>query len=273
MSFAVNRGTLFCTPEDVRIKSALIMSKIADAAEDEENQIFDSQIEAHIIQASALVEGILEGIYGGPSALLVDTPYSNRPYRNIKNSTQIYLTDIQIASGAITEKWTVDLLTPTAAETIKFNLTGTVSGSQGSGTSAAVFPSTNGFVNILTTYWINPLSEKSQDNEQIYFSTYNVKPSILYITSCLAAGNLLNAELSEMSPNASSLGNKLIAEATKWLEKYANPDKSGVSLTSTPTIAIETIAIPSQINTLGEDVTDYDSAGIGKDNPDAIGYQ
>lgn len=278
--FAVTIGDLLCTPLDVRIKSELVMKELASAPEESLVTIDDGRVESHIIHASGLVIGALEGFYGGVSALKVSAPYVNRPQRNKNNKTLIRLDKVAISNLAVTELWTIKMLTPTASDhTIRFSLEGSVSGSQGTGdnkdTTTDYFTSTNDHIRIANSYWTRPnTTESSEVGDEIYFCTYLAKPMIVYITSCLAAGELLNSLTSETSPNQSSLGSKLIKEANDWLKMLCDP-KSGITLASAPSVAIDWIAVSNRpADVLGEDTTEYsESLEDGREDDDAIGFR
>lgn len=281
-TFSVSLGDLFCTPLDVRMQSSLILSKIEDIPQEEFDSILDDEINSHIIHASGIVLGSLEGQYGGASALKATAPYSNKPQRNRDNITKLYLSTVAISTLAVTEQWTLKMLTPPDGATyaIKFEAEGSISGNQGIGNNDIILPSlgyftsTNEFIRILASAWVFPISgEISQDSDRIYFSTYTYKPIIVTVTAWLAAGNLLNSKLSEMAPNSSSLGGSLIKRAMDLLKDLANPNKSGLTLSSIPTLSIDTIAISSKgINALGKDGTDRPSGFETEEFDEGIGF-
>jgi len=257
--------------------SELIVSKVEDAASEELETISDEEVELHIEDASGMVLGALEGYYGGVSALQVTNPYASKPFALPTNQSKVKLLKVGVSSTAVTEVWTLKMAPPAdSTEYIRWTIEGSVSGEQGSGailvTNPVDFNSTNEAIQILTTYWQRN-DDVSKEGDKIRFATFKVKPIIAFITAMLAAGTLLDAKLSEVSPNSSSIGKRLTDRAFEWLEKLANPEKSGVTLASVPTVDFTLIMISmNPSDSLGEDATKYESISEERERLDIMGF-
>lgn len=277
MAYITTISPLFCTTSDVRARADLLTRNITDVSEDTFNKISDAEVEKQITLASGLVLGALEGYYGGASALEDSTPYITRPISNVQNKSKVELLKVGYDISLITtELYTIKLKAPTSsANKVYFDLWGSVSGNQGAGNNGTNFVSTNLYIQILTSYWyLGPDNDyESIQDDEIYFSTYKHKKIIVDITSLLAAGRLLRALLATSSEEGSRVGDKCIKEALDWLEKLANPDKSGISLTTAPTPDINFTGISYKISSLGKDDTNY-SGNIDSDDEDyeTIGF-
>jgi hypothetical protein len=264
----------FCTASDVRVHSDLLIKKIPDVAEEIEENLTNERIEEQILLSSGIVLGTLEGVYNGESALEVSAPYVKKPVANLKNqSPKIRLDKVGISSSAVTELWTLGMNVIESGQNVNFTLEGSTSGSQGTGSDAADFTSTNEHIQILTAYWTFN-NQKGQEGDEIYFSTYKHKRIIVALTAMLAAGALLNSLISEFSIKGSSIGDKLLDRAYELLYKLSRPNEDdGISLTTIPTLTIDTTGFSYQIDALGIDQTDYDSSVSSEDEDfDAVGF-
>ena len=263
-SFKTTAPVQFCTSLDVRALADLLKVGIYIQPKDDINVITSNdQIDNHIIQATGYVDSTLRKISGGTSGLYVPAPYGGRPLNNVNNSSwgtvsAPRLEGVGVAAGAVTELWTVRF---TGASTGAFSVYGSVSGAQGTGTTSALFTATDSDITIATASWLQT-DTTFQPEDRIDIPVYKALPSIVRVTAWLACADVLDSFFSEVSPNTSSLGEKLYRRAEKFLDALVKGERK---LSSAATSAREFQEIAANgLTMLGDDISDYDTVtGIG----------
>ena len=188
----------------------------------------------------------LNKIIGGNEDRLKVTPYSSYPLpdRNNLNAATAYLTGITANTTAITETWTI---TFTAATT--FTVAGSLSGSQGTGGTGVDFTSTNGFIVIPHANWVGTFAT----DDIVYVNTYNIKNTIVGLSSVLAACQAMDSLYSESVPNEQRI--------TVSLRRYAmnTLDDIAAGLLTMDNAVVDTQALQQfyEVDKYGNDITGY----------------
>lgn len=253
--FTLTYPTMYCTPMDVRILSNLLSNmKVSLPSEEQENVVIsDQEVVKHIRDATAIVKAYLLKKYG--SALETATPYFSPAlaYRdNARLQTDWWLEGLTVSAAANTEQWTITFTTETA-----FSIRGSISGSQGTGSTDADFTSTNSHVVIESGFW-NLDDGVPSPGDRLVFSTYKHYESVVTITAKIACAHVLSALLSEVSPAESRAADRLEKEGMDLLKMLAD-SKSDVTLTGGEEISDLYILHRYNITLLGEDTTEYET--------------
>lgn len=241
----------FCTTLDVRNMSEYITTEVRDNA----------RISQYIYRADSIIREALRSLYSIDSGLEDTTPYNNipqapfpHPDQNINgnDSASGSLLDVTPSSSAVTELWTVSFDSATT-----FNVSGSISGSQGSGSTASDFTSTNTNLVIPTGNWSGTFA----DGDIFYIATYKAQPLIVSISTFLAAGLMLKA-VNEGIDDISEKGVDFWNQGMKLLKRLQNPNADdGITLStaSSPTYSqdISPEGIAYHISSLGCDVSRY----------------
>ena len=228
-SMRTTKRLLYSTPLDVRLCSRLVEKKDykdTDAAlenfadPDDAECITDAEIEHYILMTDGMIRAKLANYYTESDFVLL-TPIAGTPISSRKNTVrnrQAYLTGAYATSSAITEQWT--LIFDGVGKT--FKVWGSFSGNQGSGKTDANYYSTLENVCIAADAWFfdSGTTEFGQ-GDKIYFSTYNIDPRIVFISSHLTCANVLRALLSDQTPNYSAFIDKIEGAALKLLDDLA----------------------------------------------------
>lgn len=172
-----------------------------------------------ILLADGQIRSELREIYGSD---LTVTPYVGIPYwvPDSFGAGGGVLYSATAASTAVSETWTLTFTSATA-----FGFKGTVSGpSQGtSGSTGSSSSSTNARITIASTDW--DISTPPVSGNIFYISTYNHEPTLVKISSLLAAADLLDSIYGEQVPNTSSDSSERFRnEAMGIIRKLTDPD-------------------------------------------------
>lgn len=248
------KKAMYSTPMDVRAWLSVLERDVFDDddAVVSKQPVGDQLIELHIQNADATIVGYLGAIYG--ASLLDDqTPYFVGPIREAENSSATYLKGVIVASTAITEQWLIKFTSTTA-----YNITGSVSGSQGTGAIGADSSSTNNDIEIKAVDWVG---STAVIGDQITLTTCKARPIIRALSSQLAASAVINAVYSSSENKEAEWAKSLRKQALDFLKSLVDP-KSDVSLAELSSEDVgRYVPVQYAISKYGEDLTKYGTFG------------
>jgi len=250
------RADLYATPLDVRLMSSGVIGKQTHG---DTIDVDDARAEMFLLRARGIIDLKLASVIDSSSDLEV-TPYQGSVLipkaaydetttaENDTTTPGILYGFSSIASGATTELWTLTFTTTTA-----YTITGSFSGSQGTGATdgAADSTSTNGDITIPNDVW----SGSPAVGDIFYVPVYKHQSSIVLLATMLATG-LLFKSISLGVGIADNQGAKLYDDAIDLLDSIvetgALPDLS---------LALDTtdMQVPWAIDLAGYDETKYKS--------------
>ena len=229
---------MWATTQDVREFQQELTSSI----------ITDSQLEVFIFQATEVAKMHLYPMY--TLTEMTATAYCGIPTPKDDNSGTVVLYGASAATTAYTELFTI------TCDDSSFSMTGNLQGQIASAVAySSNFAGTD--ISLAASAW----GGTPTSGDVYYVRTYDIYKPLVVITSMLAAGYALNSKYTEVIPNRSSMADKLIDKAEKWLEKLTDPNNinKGLAFDSTATYdkEIEPAPISYQIDEEGADVTKY----------------
>lgn len=212
----------------------------------------DQLIELHIQNADATIVGYLGAVYG--ASLLDDqTPYFVGPIREAENSSATYLKGVIVASTAITEQWLLKFTSTTA-----YSITGSISGSQGTGAIGADSASTNNDIEIKAVDWVGAAAVIG---DLIVIATCKSRPIIRALSSQLASAAVINAVYSSSENKEADWAKSLRKQAIDFLKSLVDP-KSDVSLAELSSEDVgRYVPVQYAIDEYGKDLTKYGTFG------------
>lgn len=249
---------LFATPIDVRILNEIIQSQTENSKILADN----SRLLWAIFWATDEVRTSLYRTYSGDSNLLADAPYCSPvlvPKYNehsgiSENTGSATLYGIVPSSDAETELWTITFSSETA-----FTVTGSRSGSQGSGTKGTAFTSTNTWITIPADVFTGTPA----NGDVFYVAVYKHYQIIVYLTSLIAASIVHNGLFNFLAPNETPVTDRFRQEANRLIKNFNNGyDPKGLSF-RLPSFSIDNASeIPNSwyIDRLGLDISNYSSS-------------
>jgi hypothetical protein len=235
-----------CTIQDVRNLSEYITTEVRD----------DARVRQFIIRADSVVRDALRPYYTIDTELEETAPYNGPPQAPYAvtdqgiaaNSGTGDLSDVTPSTSAKTEVWTITFFNSTA-----FSVSGTASGSQGSGNRNSNFTSTNGYLTIPTGNW----SGTSSANDKIMVATYRAKPLIVTLSAMLAAGLLLRSVF-EGGDEVSAKGLSFTGDAEAILSRLTRPyEDDGMQLDTFSERDISPEGVSYTVDIMGRDVSKY----------------
>lgn len=233
----VNR---YSTPMDIRRIAPLLTKNVV-----EDERLWEICSDADSIIVTALLPNYLS------ESALKDTPYASTPVPDENNKgIGRLLGDLIIASAsAITEQWEVKFTSSSA-----FEVTGSSSGSQGTGNVTTEFTSTNARITIPVTAWSN--TDRIQADDIFRFVTCNVFRLIRTVSAYMATALALQTEFSQQLVNAESESDKWMKQANDILDKMTGDDPK-YKLSTFPNRNLDPIGIVYTIDEYGRDASDY----------------
>ena len=155
---------------------------------------------------------------------------------------------ITIASSAITELWTITFTSSTA-----YTFMGSISGSQGTGSTSSNSTSTNGYITIPSAKW----SGTSISGDIFYIRVYEIEPLLVHLSAMKAAESILEGVFTEWIPNRSEGATVRRSKADALLKKLTDSD-SNVSLeVGRSSRDISPIQIPWGVDEEGSIIGDF----------------
>jgi len=220
-----------------------------------ENQVVsDAEIEQAIMMADGLIRLALSTLYS-ESSFLLSTPIAGVVIPSKSNTTRpnrARLQGVQAGSAAITEQWTIRFDTIVTAVK-SFTVYGSFSGTQGTGNVSTDFTSTNSKLTISKNgWWFVESGVEFATYDELYVATYDVDPRIVYVSSRLAAADVLRSLLSDAAPNTSKFVSEIESQAKSMLAKLSSGEISLVQTTG----VFDPDAYAHEISTVGTRVTD-----------------
>ena len=237
------RPRFFCNVLDVRRWNEELTSTVKT----------DAFIESKILDAKDVILMYLSKVYGDESNLRT-TPYAGVILPDTDNTGTASLLAVQVATTAYTETWTIEFTSATA-----YTITGSCSGSQGTGDTTVDSSSTNSDITFLTTAFTGTPAI----GDIFYIPVYDVYSVIASLASMLAAAFSLGVVYNENVPNENDFATTLYDRAIDILDRLSRPfDDDGLviddtALTAMDSLDIEPIAVSYVIDENGDDKTTY----------------
>ena len=235
-----------CTIQDVRNLSEYITTEVRD----------DARVRQFIIRADSIVRDALRPYYTIDTELEESATYNGPPQapyavpdQDISaNSGTGALSDVTLSSSAKAEVWTVTFSNSTA-----FSVTGSSSGSQGSGNRNSNFTSTNSYLTIPSVNW----SGTSSANDTISIAAYRAKPVIVTVSAMMAAG-LMMRSVFEGGDEVSAKGSAFVGDANALIDRLQRPyEDDGMQLDTFSERDISPEGVSYTIDVVGRDVSRY----------------
>lgn len=243
------RKEVYSTPLDCRI---LMMDAIEKLTHADTLLLNDSMIDMFALRARGIIDMKIGSTFSG-SSVIETTPYTGpvlipRPdHDNIGENTGTgVLYGCVPASDAFTELWTILFTSDTA-----FSVTGSFSGSQGTGSISSDFTSTNSDIVIPSDAWAGTPAS----GDYFYIPVYKHVPEIVALSSLLTAGLVLKGINASTSTEGAGIGTKFYNDAESLLDDIA----SGVSgLMGVNTLLNSSdLMISYEISHAGYDISNY----------------
>ena len=171
------------------------------------------EIRNYILTSDGVIRSKLKRVYGSD---LTTTPWSKIPEPNPNNGGDAILSPfITVSSDAITEVWTLTFTSST-----EFTISGSISGSQGTGSTTSDSSSSNGYITIPSSKW----SGTPSVGDVFYIRVYNVEQTLVELSAKRAAATILNSIYTEFVPNQSETARRLLEEVDEVLNKLVDPN-------------------------------------------------
>ncbi len=233
------------TIQDVRNMSEYITTAVRD----------DARVRQYILRADSIVRDALRPYYTMDSEV-EDTPYNGPPQAPFAvpdhdisaNSSDGSLSDITVASTAKTEVWTITFTGTTA-----FSVSGTVSGSQGTGSTSSDFTATNSYIVLPAANWSGTFAS----GDTIKVAVYRAKPLIVTASALIATGLLLKSAF-EGGDAVSSRGQDFQTQGEDIVERLQRPyEDDGLQLDSFSARDVSPEGVAYYVDVVGKDVSKY----------------
>jgi len=210
----------------------------------------NTELTPHLLHAKGVIELALGEKYG--LSALLSTPFLVG-WNPAANSGTKVLEAASITADAITETWTI-----TFTDTTSFSVSGSLSGTQGTGTVSTSYTSTNGVLSIdgTASAWS---SGAAVAGDVFYIDTFNTQPSLIPISNLLTGGHLVNTVFNQQQPNEADAGNTFYDRGMELLNLII---EGKAELTSRPARDIAPIPSTWHIDMFGNDVTPYDNTEL-----------
>lgn len=209
---------LFSEPLSVRLMNEVVQAQ----TENSKILMDDSRIIWAIYLATSETRAGLYRTYPGdnnlqttPITLPPLTPKENTHSGVTENTGTGTLTGVEIndEDNNRTQLWTIEFTSATA-----FSVTGSRSGSQGSGTTDADFTSTNEWIKILSTSW----GGSPADGDKFFAVVWSEYPMVVYLTTLIAASIVHNGLFNFLAPNESQITDRFRQEANRLIKALNN---------------------------------------------------
>ena len=249
---------LFSEPISVRLLNETVQAQ----TENSKILMDNNRIIWAIYLATAEVRAGLFRTYPGDSYLQTTPitlptliPKENSHSGVIENTGSGALTSIQIndEDNIRTELWTIEFTSATA-----FSVTGSRSGSQGTGSTSSDFTSTNEWIKILSASW----SGSPTDGDKFFAVVWSEYPMVIYLTSLIAASIIHNGLFNFLAPNETVVTDRFRQEANRLIKALNNGYDFKGQPFRLPSFTIDDmaeIANPFFISRYGTDESNYSS--------------
>jgi len=233
------------TIQDVRNLSEYITTAVRD----------DARVRQYILRADSIIRDALRPYYAMDSEI-EDTAYNGPPQAPFAvpdhdidaNSSDGALSDITVASTAKTEVWTVTFTSATA-----FSVSGSTSGSQGTGATNSNFTTTNAYITIPSANWSGTFAA----NDTISIAVYRAKPLIVTCSALMATGLLIKSAF-EGGDGVSARGIDFQTQAETLIERLQRPyEDDGLQLDTFSARDLTPEGVSYFVDLVGHDVSKY----------------
>jgi hypothetical protein len=243
------RREVYSTPLDTRILMFDAVEKLTHA---DTLLLNDLMIDMFALRARGIIDMKLGATLTGTS-VIETTPYCGpvlipRPDHDNtgENTGTAVLYGCAPASDAYTELWTIYFTSDTA-----FTVTGSYSGSQGTGSTTTDFTSTNSDIVIPSDAW----SGTPAAGDYFYIPVYKHVPEMVAISSLLTAGLILKSINANTSTEGAGIGTKFYNDAESLLDDIAS-GTSGLMGVNT-LLNSSDLMISYEISHAGYDISNY----------------
>lgn len=207
-----------------------------------------------IIESDGMLRSALRQVYGTDLTSGI-TPWAKFPEaltapRAVNSGSGVLSPEMTISSSAITELWTLTFTSST-----EYGFVGSISGSQGTGTTSSDSASTNGYLTVPSAKW----SGTPDSGDVFYVRVYAVEAALVNISSLFAAALLLDNLYTDEIPNRTEMAKGYKETAEELLEKYTSEDSGYVLEIGRTARDLNPIPIAGQmvVSDTGEDISDY----------------
>jgi hypothetical protein len=244
------RQQLYSTPIDCRILALNNLLKLTHA---NTLNISDLMIDLHALRAKGIIDLKLANVVSGVSTFNV-TPYAGPPLIPLPDEENTgenvgtgSLYGVVVASTAVTELWTVTFTTGSA-----YTVTGSFSGAQGTGSTAATFTATNLDISIPADVWS---TGTHASGDIFYIPVYKQHSSIVLLSTMLATGLIFKGLASGAATQGGDTGVKFYDDAIALLDQMA---ASGGGLIGVNTMLNSSdMQVSYEVSVYGYDVSGY----------------
>jgi len=243
------RREVYSTPLDARI---LMFDAIENLTHASTLLLNDLMIDTFALRARGIIDMKLGAIFSGTS-VIETTPYTGpvlipRPDHDNtgENTGTGVLYGAIPASDAYTELWTVYFTSDTA-----FTVTGSYSGSQGTGSISTDFTSTNSDLVIPSDAWAGTPAS----GDYFYIPVYKHVPEIVALSTLLTAGLILKGVNANTSTEGAGIGTKFYNDAMSLLDEVASGTSSLMGINTL--INSSDLMTSYEISHAGYDISNY----------------
>lgn len=232
------------SPQDLRNWREEIYTSVRD----------DARLLAMIFRADGMIRARLRGYYTIDTDLEDSAPWNGPPLARLEvndqsgNSGDGALIDVTPASTARTQQWTITFSSATA-----FSVRGSLSGSEGSGTTGANFTTADSELSIPSVNW----SGTPVDGDEFFVSVYKHRPVIVALSSMYAA-YYTSSEIFRGTEGLPPEVQQLRDDAEAMLDRLTSPyDDDGMRLGSFSERDVSPEGLQYTISSTGVDISAY----------------
>lgn len=243
------KQAVYSTPQDIRF---LAMGSLPQLTHADSLYLSDRMITLFLLRAKGIIDYELASVISGETALEV-TPYVGPsliplPDENNEgeNSGSGVLWGLTAATTAYTEYWTFTFTSSTA-----FTVTGSYSGSQGTGSTSTAFTATNSSIVVPSDAW----SGTPAVGDKFYIPVYKHHPSIVTIATMLATGMIFKGQATGSAPDTNPAGAQLYEDGLLALKRIR--DAGGAILGVSNLINSKDLLVPYEVTLTGVDLSNY----------------
>ncbi len=245
------RKQLYSTPLDTRI---IIFDAIEAVTHADTLLLSDSMIDLFSLRARGIIDLKLGSTISGPT-VFETTPYCGPvliPRPNHQNENENTGTGILYGSLPATTAYT-ELFSVTFSSDTAFSVVGSFSGSQGSGTTATTFTSTNLDLVIPYDAW----SGTPANGDIFYIPIYKHIPEVVMLSAMLTAGLLIKGINVNTNVDSSGVGMQFYQDAINLLDAIAAGEAGLIGINTL--INTKDLITSYQISLNGYDISNYDT--------------
>ncbi len=206
------------------------------------------EVEARILTAKGVILLHLNPLY--TETALRTTPWAGVLLASYSNGGSGKLWAATAGTDAYTELWKITFTSSTA-----FSAEGSISGSQGTGSTGATFTTTNSDLVIESGMWSGTVNT----SDKFYINIYDTFPELIEISAKLSAAYCLQSIYTGTVPNEQDLSIKYERQALNYLKRLSNPDAdNGMAIGGRlASLDLEKEVVDYEIDSKGNDISKY----------------